>query len=119
MGSLLVAVCMLGALPLAAQEPSGPIGHGVNYYSLEKEAEVYAGFMEHTDHHVGRLIDSLQDLGILEDTLIYLINGASAEGSLQGCFNEMAPLTGFPELETAEFLTERLDQLGGVEAYNH
>ncbi len=46
-------------------------------------------------------------------------NGASAEGSLQGCFNEMAPLTGFPQLETAEFLTERLDKLGGVEAYNH
>jgi arylsulfatase len=89
---------------------------------LVREMEVYAAFMEHTDHHVGRLIDSLQDLGVMEDTLIYLIigdNGASAEGSLQGCFNEMAPLTGFPQLETAEFLTERLDKLGGVEAYNH
>jgi arylsulfatase len=84
--------------------------------------EVYAGFMEHTDHHVGRLVDSLAELGILDDTLIYVIlgdNGASAEGSLQGCFNEMAPLTGFPELETAEFLTERIDKLGGVEAYGH
>ena len=89
---------------------------------LAREMEVYAGFMEHTDHHVGRLMDSLEDLGILDDTLIYLIigdNGASAEGSLQGCFNEMAPLTGFPQLETPEFLTERLDKLGGVEAYNH
>ena len=89
---------------------------------MARQMEVYAGFMEHTDHHVGRLIDSLQELGILEDTLIFLIlgdNGASAEGSLQGCFNEMAPLTGFPDLETAEFLTERLDKLGGVEAYNH
>ena len=89
---------------------------------LAREMEVYAGFMEHTDHHVGRLIDSLKDLGILDETLIYVIigdNGASAEGSLQGCFNEMAPLTGFPQLETAEFLTERLDKLGGVEAYNH
>jgi arylsulfatase A-like enzyme len=89
---------------------------------LARQMEVYAGFMEHTDHHVGRLVDSLEDAGILDDTLIYLIigdNGASAEGSLQGCFNEMAPLTGFPQLETAEFLTERLDKLGGVEAYNH
>jgi arylsulfatase A-like enzyme len=89
---------------------------------LARQMEVYAGFLEHTDHHVGRLIDALQDLEILEDTLIYVIigdNGASAEGSLQGCFNEMAPLTGFAHLETAEFLTERLDQLGGVEAYNH
>ncbi len=89
---------------------------------LSRQMEVYAGFLAHTDHHIGRLIDALQDLEILEDTLIYVIigdNGASAEGSLQGCFNEMAPLTGFAHLETAEFLTERLDQLGGVEAYNH
>jgi arylsulfatase A-like enzyme len=89
---------------------------------LVRQMEIYAGFLEHTDHHVGRLIDALEDLGILEDTLVYLIigdNGASAEGSLQGCFNEMAPLTGFPQLETAEFLTQRLDKLGGVEAYNH
>src|SRR6186997_1298689 len=40
---------------------------------LEREMEVYAAFMEHTDHHVGRLIDSLRDLEILDDTLIYLI----------------------------------------------
>ena len=89
---------------------------------LARQMEVYAGFLEHTDHHIGRLIDALQDLEILDDTLIYVIigdNGASAEGSLQGCFNEMAPLTGFAALETAEFLTERLDQLGGVESYNH
>jgi arylsulfatase len=67
-------------------------------------------------------VDSLEELGILQDTLIYVIlgdNGASAEGSLQGCFNEMAPLTGFPHLEPPEFLVERLDKLGGVEAYNH
>ena len=89
---------------------------------LTREMEVYAGFLEHTDHHVGRLIDALKDLEILGGTLIYLIigdNGASAEGSLQGCFNEMVPLTGFAQLETAEYLTERLDKLGGVEAYNH
>ncbi len=89
---------------------------------LTRQMEVYAGFLEHTDHHIGRLVDSLEELGILQDTLIYVIlgdNGASAEGSLQGCFNEMAPLTGFPHLETPEFLVERLDKLGGVEAYNH
>ena len=89
---------------------------------LARQMEIYAGFLEHTDHHIGRLIDSLEDLEILDNTLIYVIigdNGASAEGSLQGCFNEMAPLTGFADLETVEFLTERLDQLGGPEAYNH
>ena len=89
---------------------------------LLREMEVYSGFLEHTDHHVGRLIEALKDLEILDETLIYLIigdNGASAEGSLQGCFNEMVPLTGFPQLETAEFLTKRLDELGSPTAYNH
>ena len=53
--------------------------------------EVYAGFLEHTDHHVGRLIDALEDLEVLDDTLVYYIvgdNGASAEGTLKGTFNE-------------------------------
>jgi arylsulfatase A-like enzyme len=52
---------------------------------LARQMEVYAGFLEHTDHHVGLLMDALKDLGVLEDTLIYLVigdNGASAEGSL-------------------------------------
>src|SRR5262245_53222146 len=84
--------------------------------------EVYAGFMEQTDHHVGRVIDALADLEILDDTLVYLIvgdNGASAEGSLQGTFNEMVTLGGFGHLETAESLMPRLDEFGGTTAYNH
>jgi arylsulfatase len=87
-----------------------------------RQMELYAGFMEHTDHHIGRLIDTLQDLGVLDDTLIYLIvgdNGASAEGTLQGAYNELAPLTGFPDLESPEFMKAHIDKLGGVEAYNH
>ena len=54
--------------------------------------EVYAGFLEYADHHVGRLIDALRDLEILDDTLVYYIigdNGASAEGSLIGTTNEI------------------------------
>ena len=89
---------------------------------LARQMEIYAGFLEHTDVQVGRLIDTLAELEILDDTLIYLIigdNGASAEGSMQGAFNEMAPLTGFSELETPEFLMEKLDKFGGPEAYNH
>ena len=53
---------------------------------LARQMEVYAGFLEHTDHHVGRLVDALDDLGVLEDTLVYYIvgdNGASAEGDDQ------------------------------------
>ncbi len=119
----------LGVIPkecqLTARHPEIPAWETISPVMkkvLAREMEVYAGFMEHTDHHVGRLLDSLKDLGILENTLIYVIigdNGASAEGSLQGAFNEIAPITGFAQLETAEFLTERMDKLGGVEAYNH
>ena len=87
-----------------------------------REMEVYAGFLEHADHHIGRLIDALKDLEVLDDTLIYLIigdNGASAEGTPNGCFNEMAVLNGLAGLETAEFLKSKIDEFGGPEAYNH
>jgi len=88
---------------------------------LARQMEVYAGFLEHTDHQVGRLIAALKDLEILEDTLIYVIigdNGASAEGGLPGTFNENIHLNGL-ELETPEFLIQRIDRFGGPQAYNH
>ena len=89
---------------------------------LARQMEVYAGYLENTDYHVGLLIDTLEDLGILDETLIYVIigdNGASAEGSLQGTFNEMITLGGFGALETAEFMSSKIDLFGGPEAYNH
>lgn len=89
---------------------------------LARQMEIYAGFLEHTDHHVGRMIDALADLEVLDDTLIlYIIgdNGASAEGGLNGTFNEMLQLTGFGHFETPEFLAERLHLFGGPEAFNH
>jgi arylsulfatase len=89
---------------------------------LRREMEVYAGFVEHTDVHIGRLVDALKDLGVLDDTLIYYIigdNGASAEGTLNGCFNEMAMLNGMPGIETTEFLMSKIDDFGGPHAYNH
>jgi len=89
---------------------------------LARQMEIYAGFLEHTDHHVGLLIDALQDLEVLDDTLIYYIlgdNGASAEGTLQGTFNEMLSLNGLARVETVEFLKMNYDKFGGPEAYNH
>ena len=89
---------------------------------LEREMEVYAAFMEHTDHHIGRLIDALKDMEILDDTLIYLIigdNGASAEGTLQGAFNEMANFNGMAAIETPEFMVSKLDEFGGEHSYGH
>ncbi len=89
---------------------------------LEREMEVYAGFMEHTDYHVGRVIDAIEDLGIMDDTLIYCIigdNGASAEGTLNGAFNEMANFNGMAALETPEFMLSKMDEFGSPESYNH
>jgi arylsulfatase A-like enzyme len=87
-----------------------------------RQMEVYAGFMEHTDHHVGRLIDALADLELLDGTLVYVIvgdNGASAEGTPNGCFNELTVLNGAAALETVDFMTSRIDDFGTPKAYNH
>ena len=87
-----------------------------------RQMEVYAGFLEHTDHHVGRLIDALSELEVLDDTLVYVIigdNGASAEGTPNGCFNELVVLNGAAGLETVEFMSSRIDDFGTPRAYNH
>jgi arylsulfatase len=89
---------------------------------LEREMEVYAGFLEHIDYHIGRLINALEDLEILDNTLIYYIigdNGASAEGTLNGSFNEMANFNGMGALETPEYMLSKMDELGSPESYNH
>jgi len=90
--------------------------------ALRREAEVYAGYLEYTDHHVGRLFETLKKLGVFDDTLIYYIigdNGASAEGGINGCWNEMSYFNGLQGFETSEYLNERLDRLGGPDSYNH
>ena len=84
--------------------------------------EVYAGFLEHVDFHVGRLIDAVEEIGALENTLVYYIigdNGASAEGTLNGAFNEMANFNGLAAIETPEFMASVKDKLGTKDAYNH
>jgi arylsulfatase A-like enzyme len=89
---------------------------------LARQMEIYAGFLEHTDHHLGRLVDAIDDLGVLEDTLVYYIvgdNGASAEGTVQGSFNELMMLNGASALETTEFMAARIDLFGTPAAYNH
>jgi arylsulfatase len=89
---------------------------------LARQMEIYAGFMEHTDYQVGRVIDALEDLGVLENTLVYYIvgdNGASAEGDVHGCFNETINLNGANALQTTEFMASRIDDFGTPAAYNH
>ena len=87
---------------------------------LARQMEIYAGFLEHTDHQIGELIDTLKDLQVLDDTLvIYIIgdNGASAEGTLNGSFSELT--IQWPGIETVEFLKSKIDEFGGPNAYNH
>jgi arylsulfatase len=89
---------------------------------LARQMEVYAGFLEHADRQVGRLVDALDDLGVLDDTLVFYIlgdNGASAEGTVQGTFNENLLLNGVGGLETADFLKAHIDEFGSPKSYNH
>jgi arylsulfatase len=89
---------------------------------LTRQMEIYAGFLEHTDSHLCRLVDALEELEILDETLIFYVigdNGASAEGTPRGTFNELLVLNGVPELETTEFMEERIDLFGTPDAFNH
>jgi arylsulfatase A-like enzyme len=81
--------------------------------------EVYAGFVTHTDHHLGRLFDALEARGIADDTIVMVLsdNGASAEGGVIGTLNEAAGWLGHQE--DVEASIERIDEIGGHDAYNH
>ena len=82
--------------------------------------ENYAAYMAHTDYEIGRLIDSLQASGELDNTLVLYIvgdNGASAEGGLEGTFSELASLMGI-QLGLASTIT-RLDEIGGPTSEPH
>ncbi|WP_026059665.1 arylsulfatase [Microbacterium yannicii] len=89
---------------------------------LARQMEVYAGYLSHVDHHIGRVIDALDALDALDDTLVMVIigdNGASAEGTINGTFNELLSLNGLADMETIDFLAERIDKFGTPAAYNH
>ena len=86
---------------------------------FSRMAEVYAGFLSHADHQIGRLLDYLDELGERENTLVVVVsdNGASGEGGPNGSVNEMKFANGVPD-EMADNLT-MLDELGGPATYNH
>jgi arylsulfatase len=82
-------------------------------------AEVYAGFLSHADSQIGRLLDYLEDLGELDNTIVVVVsdNGASGEGGPNGSVNEMKFVNGVPD--DMEDNLRYLDELGGVTTYNH
>ncbi|MFS3128875.1 arylsulfatase [Nocardioides sp. Bht2] len=80
--------------------------------------EVYAGFLEHTDTHLGRLVDALEESGELDNTLFcYVVgdNGSSAEGGPAGALNYMGTLQGLPE--PTELRMAALDRIGTADSY--
>ena len=86
---------------------------------FSRMAEVYAGFLAHADHHIGRLLDFLEFSGMRENTMVILVsdNGASGEGGPNGSVNENRLFNGMPDdLDSALAM---LDELGGPKTYNH
>ncbi|MGB3716574.1 MAG: arylsulfatase [Candidatus Promineifilaceae bacterium] len=81
--------------------------------------EVFAGFLTHTDHHIGRLLDFLKTIGEYENTLIMVLsdNGASSEGGPKGSVNENLFFNFVPE--SLEENLAALDELGGPKYFNH
>jgi arylsulfatase A-like enzyme len=85
-----------------------------------RQMEVFAGYGEYADFEVGRLIQAIEDLGQLENTLVFYIvgdNGASGEGTMNGLFNEMTYFNGVPE-SVADVL-KHFDELGSPHSYGH
>ena len=88
---------------------------------LARQMEVYAGFLEHTDHHIGRLVDALDDLGVLEDTLVYYIIGDNGAARARSTAASTRPSSSTaPRFDAdAEFMAAHIDDFGTPKAYNH
>jgi arylsulfatase len=85
-----------------------------------RQMEIFAGFGEYTDTEIGRLVKAIEDMGQLDNTLIFYIvgdNGASPEGGMNGMFNEMAYFNGVEE--TVQDVMKHYAELGGPKTYGH
>ena len=107
-------------VPLAPGIPAWSSLTGEQKKVYARMMEVYAGFLEQTDHNAGRVIEAIEEAGELDNTLVLYIvgdNGASAEGSAQGLLNEMTFFNGVKEDLTK--VLERVDEIGSWQTYNH
>jgi arylsulfatase len=87
---------------------------------FERQMETFAGFAEHTDAEVGRLVAQLESIGELDNTLFFYIvgdNGSSAEGGPEGTYNEMMALNGI--VGRADQMMEHVDDWGGPTTFPH
>lgn len=86
---------------------------------FSRMAEVFAGFVSHCDHHIGRILDHLEETGQLDNTIIVAVsdNGASGEGGPNGTVNEMKFFNGI--VDTTKENLKHIDELGSPKTYNH
>ena len=87
---------------------------------FSRQMEVFAGFAEHTDHEVGRLVTALEKMGELDNTIFFYIvgdNGSSAEGGPQGTYNEMMALNGIPG--DASQMMNHIEDWGSPNTFPH
>ena len=84
-----------------------------------RQMEVYAAFLTQTDHHIGRVLDFVEEIGELDETIVVVIsdNGASPEGRIHGSVNEAFIFNNVPS--TLEQNLERFDDWGGVDTFPH
>jgi arylsulfatase A-like enzyme len=83
-----------------------------------RQMEVYAGYQENTEHAVGKVVQAIEDMGLVDNTLIIYIwgdNGASMEGTETGTFNEMTTLNGIPL--TADQQLKAIEAYGGLDKW--
>ena len=107
--------------PLSVRDPDVPAWGSLS----DEQRRVYARFMEafagmasHMDHHVGRLLDHLEAIGELDNTIILVLadNGASSEGGAAGAFNNQQFQGNIAQVSGTD---ETIDQIGGPDSYNH
>lgn len=85
-----------------------------------RQAETFAGFLDMTDHEIGRLVDAVEESGQADNTMIIFVygdNGTSAEGGMNGMFSEMTYFNGVQE--TVPDMLKKMDKWGGPETYPH
>src|SRR5271165_4301651 len=119
----------LGVVPANAQLTPWPSDVLKNWDQLTpdekklfaRQAEVFAGYVAYTDHEIGRVIQQVEDMGKLDDTLIIFIcgdNGSSAEGTEEGTFNQMTAYNGILTLPEALQMLH-YEEWGSEKTYPH
>lgn len=116
----------LGLLPqgteLSTRDPDVPAWDSLGdqeKHTYARQMEVYAGFIQQTDHHIGRVIDFIERIGRLDNTVVVLLsdNGASAEGGTHGTPNETMFFNMVPE--SLESSLDKLDRWGSEDTFCH